>query len=829
MQDKRFGYFDDDNREYVITDPKTPWPWINYLGNEDFFSLISNTAGGYSFYKDAKFRRITRYRYNNVPMDNGGRYFYINEGGNVWSPTWKPCKTALDSYECRHGMSYTRITGSKDGIEASLLFFVPLKTWGEVQKLTLRNTSAKVRKLKLFSFAEWCLWNAATDMENFQRNFSTGEVEVDGSVIYHKTEYKERRNHYAFYSINTPVDGFDTDRETFVGLYNEFADPERVVEGRPGNSIAHGWSPIASHYLEVELQPGESRDFIFLLGYVENKQEAKFEEHEASQHEAFKQSVPSSPIINKVKAKAMISAFDTTAKVDAAFAELKAYWDRLLDIYVVKTDEEKLDRMVNIWNQYQCMITFNMSRSASFFESGIGRGMGFRDSNQDLVGFVHQIPERARERIIDIASTQFPDGGCYHQYQPLTKRGNNDIGGGFNDDPMWLIFGTVAYIKESGDFSILDEPVPFDNKEGSEVSLFEHLRVSFNHVIENLGPHMLPLIGRADWNDCLNLNCFSKEPGESFQTTGPSEGPVAESVFIAGMYVKYGNQFAEILDSTGHTDEAAAVRAEVAEMEHTVLTAGWDGSWFRRAYDAFGHVIGGEECEEGKIFIEPQGMCVMAGIGVDTGEAVTALQSVKDKLDTKYGIVLLQPAYTKYHLELGEISSYPPGYKENAGIFCHNNPWVSCAETVVGHGDRAFEIYKKTCPAYIEDISEIHRTEPYVYSQMVAGRDAATFGEAKNSWLTGTAAWTFVDVSQYILGIQPTLAGLKIDPCIPHEMDGFTLRRVWRGATYEIVVKNPDHLEKGVKAMTVDGKPVSGNILSPVPAGSTVEVKIVMG
>ena len=371
-----------------------------------------------------------------------------------------------------------------------------------------------------------------------------------------------------------------------------------------------------------------------------------------------------------------------------------------------------------------------------------------------------------------------------------------DIGSGFNDDPLWLIAAVYAYLGETGDYSILDEPVDFDNDHSLAQPLLEHLRRSFGYLRTHKGPHGLPLIGRADWNDCLNLNCFSKEPGESFQTTGPSEGPVAESVFIAGMYVKYGNQFAEILDSTGHTDEAAAVRAEVAEMEHTVLTAGWDGSWFRRAYDAFGHVIGGEECEEGKIFIEPQGMCVMAGIGVDTGEAVTALQSVKDKLDTKYGIVLLQPAYTKYHLELGEISSYPPGYKENAGIFCHNNPWVSCAETVVGHGDRAFEIYKKTCPAYIEDISEIHRTEPYVYSQMVAGRDAATFGEAKNSWLTGTAAWTFVDVSQYILGIQPTLAGLKIDPCIPHEMDGFTLRRVWRGATYEIVVENPDHLEK---------------------------------
>ena len=813
MQDKRFGYFDDDNREYVITDPKTPWPWINYLGNEDFFSLISNTAGGYSFYKDAKFRRITRYRYNNVPMDNGGRYFYINEGGNVWSPTWKPCKTALDSYECRHGMSYTRITGSKDGIEASLLFFVPLKTWGEVQKLTLRNTSAKVRKLKLFSFAEWCLWNAATDMENFQRNFSTGEVEVDGSVIYHKTEYKERRNHYAFYSVNTPVDGFDTDRETFVGLYNEFADPERVVEGRPGNSIAHGWSPIASHYLEVELQPGESRDFIFLLGYVENKQEAKFEEREESLHEAFKQSVPSSPIINKVKAKAMISAFDTTAKVDAAFAELKAYWDRLLDIYVVKTDEEKLDRMVNIWNQYQCMITFNMSRSASFFESGIGRGMGFRDSNQDLVGFVHQIPERARERIIDIASTQFPDGGCYHQYQPLTKRGNNDIGGGFNDDPMWLIFGTVAYIKESGDFSILDEPVPFDNKEGSEVSLFEHLRVSFNHVIENLGPHMLPLIGRADWNDCLNLNCFSTVPGESFQTTGPSEGPVAESVFIAGMYVKYGRDYEAICRHLGLDDEADAVYNHVNDMIKAVTESGWDGEWFLRAYDAAGEKVGSHECKEGQIFIEPQGFCVMAGIGTDNGLAVRALRSVEEKLDTKYGIVLLQPAYTSYHPELGEITSYPEGYKENAGIFCHNNPWISIAETVVGHGNRAFDVYKKICPAYLQDVSDLHKTESYVYSQMIAGIDAAHFGEAKNSWLTGTAAWTFTNISQYILGIRPEFDGLCIDPCIPDYMKEFSVKRTFRGAEYNIHIDNSSGSQKGLKSLIVNGKSVEGNII----------------
>lgn len=571
------------------------------------------------------------------------------------------------------------------------------------------------------------------------------------------------------------------------------------------------------------------RDFIFLLGYVENKQEAKFEEREESLHEAFKQSVPSSPIINKVKAKAMISAFDTTAKVDAAFAELKAYWDRLLDIYVVKTDEEKLDRMVNIWNQYQCMITFNMSRSASFFESGIGRGMGFRDSNQDLVGFVHQIPERARERIIDIASTQFPDGGCYHQYQPLTKRGNNDIGGGFNDDPMWLIFGTVAYIKESGDFSILDEPVPFDNKEGSEVSLFEHLRVSFNHVIENLGPHMLPLIGRADWNDCLNLNCFSEHPGESFQITGPSEGPVAESVFIAGMFVKYGREYAELCDHLHLTEEAASTRTAIDAVEQATLTAGWDGAWFRRAYDAFGAPVGSRECDEGQIFIEPQGMCVMAGIGRETGQAEAALKSVEERLDTPYGVVLLQPAYTTYRLNLGEISSYPPGYKENAGIFCHNNPWISCAETVLGHGDRAFAVYKKTCPAYIEDISEIHRTEPYVYSQMVAGRDAPTFGEAKNSWLTGTAAWTFVNVSQYILGIQPTLDGLRVDPCIPHTLAGYTVTRRYRGAVYHIRVENPHAVQKGVQSVTVNGAPIAGTLLPLAKAGEGVEVSVILG
>ena len=822
MQDKKFGHFDDVNREYVITNPQTPWPWINYLGNEDFFSLISNTAGGYSFYKDAKFRRITRYRYNNVPMDNGGRYFYINDGGTVWSPGWKPCKTPLDFYECRHGMSYTRITGAKNGIRASVLFFVPLGTWAEVQKLTLTNQGTEAKTLKLYSFAEWCLWNAATDMENFQRNFSTGEVEVDGSTIYHKTEYKERRNHYAFYTVNAPIQGFDTDRETFIGLYNEFRDPQQVMQGTIGNSIAHGWSPIASHYIEVTLQPGESKDYIFLLGYVENEQDQKFEPATPGLLHS-----GSSPIVNKAKAKAMMQQLDTTAKVDAAFAQLKAYWDGLLDSYVLTSPEEKLDRMVNIWNQYQCMITFNMSRSASFFESGIGRGMGFRDSNQDLVGFVHQIPHRARQRIIDIASTQFPDGGCYHQYQPLTKRGNNDIGGGFNDDPMWLIFGTVAYIKETGDFGILDEAVPFDNQEGSEVSLFEHLRISFNHVVENLGPHMLPLIGRADWNDCLNLNCFSWDPNESFQTTeNKTEGSQAESLMIAGLFVVCGRDYVELCQQLGRMDEAARAQKFIDSMVQAVKEHGWDGEWYLRAYDYFGRKVGSKENQEGQIFIESQGWCTMAGIGLEEGMVEKALNSVKERLDCEHGIVLNNPAFTKYVVEYGEISSYPAGYKENAGIFCHNNPWVIIGETVLGRGDYAWEYFRKICPSYTEENSALHKVEPYVYSQMIAGKDAARPGEAKNSWLTGTAAWNWYAITQFILGIKPAYDGLEINPCICPEWKEYQVKRKFRGAEYLITILNPNGVCKGVKSIEVDGQPIEGCIVKHQPGNHRVIVTL---
>ena len=811
----KYGHFDDKAREYVIDNPRTPWPWINYLGNKDFFSLISNTAGGYSFYKDAKFRRLTRYRYNGVPMDAGGRYFYIKDGDTVWNPGWKPTKTELDSYECRHGMNYTRIKGEKNGLRAELLFFVPLDTHAEIAKLSLTNTTDKPKSFKLFSFIEWCLWNAATDMENFQRNFSTGEVEIDGSTIYHKTEYKERRNHYAFYHVNAPVDGFDTDRESFLGLYNGFDEPQVVTEGKPRNSEAHGWSPIASHYMEITLQPGESRDLVFMLGYVENEQDEKWE---------------SKGVVNKTKAREMIARFDSAEKVDKAFGELRAYWDNLLRRFTLDSGDERLDRMVNIWNQYQCMITFCFSRSASFFESGIGRGMGFRDSNQDLVGFVHQIPERARERIIDIASTQFPDGGCYHQYQPLTKRGNNDIGGGFNDDPMWLIFGTIAYIKETGDMSILDEPVPFDNVKGSEVSLMEHLKVSFDHVVNNLGPHGLPLIGRADWNDCLNLNCFSMDPNESFQTTeNKTEGSKAESLMIAGQFVIYGEEYVKLCRKLGLDAEADRAQKHVDDMVEAVKKHGWDGEWFLRAYDFYGNKVGSHENKEGKIFIESQGWCTMAGIGLESGLVEKSLDSVKKYLDCEHGIVLNNPAFTEYVMEYGEISTYPAGYKENAGIFAHNNPWVIIGETVLGRGDEAWEYYRKICPAYLEEKSDLHKVEPYVYCQMTAGKDAYKPGEAKNSWLTGTAAWNWYAITQFILGIKPDYDGLVIDPCVPKGWKHYEIRRKFRDAEYDIVIDNPDGVSRGVKSLLLNGKPVDGNLVPHQAAGSVNKVEVTLG
>ena len=793
----RYGYFDDKKREYVITDPNTPFPWINYLGMHDFFSIISNVGGGYCFFKDARLRRILRYRYNNVPLDNNGRFFYIVSGKDVWTPGFRPVRNKLDFYECRHGLGYTIIKGRKNDLEVQISFMVPLDRNAELHKLTLTNKSKKKKIVKIFSFVEFCLWNALDDMTNFQRNLNVAEVEVDGSTIYHKTEYRERRNHYAFYHVNTKIDGFDTDRDSFLGLYNGTDKPETVFKGKPNNSICVGWAPVASHFFEVELKPFEQKEYVFILGYVENSDDKKWQKP---------------GIINKSIAKQIIESFDTSEKFNAALESLKKKWNELLSLFSSITPDEKTNRMINIWNQYQCMVTYNMARSASYFESGIGRGIGFRDTCQDTLGCVHQIPSMVKQRLLDVASIQFEDGGAYHQFQPLTKKGNKDAGWGFNDDPLWLIMAVSSYVKETGDISILKESVPFDNDPSKSFPMIEHLRRSFRHVVENRGSHGLPLIGRADWNDCLNLNCFSKQPDESFQTCANVEGKTAESILIAGMFVFIGPEYAKLCRLLNMNEEAEEALKYVKEMEEAVKKYGWDGEWFLRAYDFYGNKIGSKECKEGKIYIEPQGFCSMARIGEDENMPLKALESCRKYLDSDYGIVLLDPPYSEYYLHLGEISSYPPGYKENGSVFCHNNPWIMIAEAIHGEGDAAYEHYKKISPAWLEDKSDIKRTEPYVYCQTIAGKAAFKPGEAKNSWLTGSAAWNFVAITQWILGIRPDYNGLIIDPCIPSKWKEFKVSRRFRGAVYKITVKNPYRLNRGVKSLIIDGKKIEGNV-----------------
>ncbi|HET7142790.1 MAG TPA: glycosyl transferase, partial [Anaerolineales bacterium] len=586
----------------------------------------------------------------------------------------------------------------------------------------------------------------------------------------------------------------------------------------------HGWQPIGSHHVKVHLRAGEQKQIVFILGYHENPKDDKFDP-------------PASQIINKKRVKPIIEKYLQRENADKAFKILRDYWSMLLGKFQVTTPDTDTNRMVNIWNAYQCMVTFNMSRSASYFESGIGRGMGFRDSYQDLLGFVHMIPERARERILELSATQLKNGSAFHQYQPLTKRGNNDVGSGFNDDPAWLILGVAAYIKESGDWSILDEQVQYENEEGSEAPLYQHLQRSIQYTLDRLGPNKLPLIGRADWNDCLNLNCFSDTPGQSFQTTTNKDGKVAESVFIAGLFVLACKEMAGVTrkmkdergDSLVFHHSSDDYLKFATDMESTIWKAGWDGDWFRRAYDNFGHVLGSKENTEGQIFIEPQGICIMAGLGLENGNALKALDSVAEHLATPHGIVLQQPAFSQYYLHLGEISSYPPGYKENAGIFCHTNPWIMIAEAIIGRGDKAFDYYKRINPSAREEISELHMCEPYVYAQMIAGRDAATHGEAKNSWLTGTAAWNYVAITQYILGIHAGFDGLEISPAIPAGWDGFKVTRAYRDVTYHINVTNPKHVCKGVEKITVNGKQVEGCVIRAEAGSGEVHVEVVMG
>ena len=518
----QFGHFDDQQREYVITDPRTPLPWINYLGSEDFFTLLSNTAGGYCFYRDARLRRLTRYRYNNCPVDQEGFHIYIKDGKTVWNPGWQPTKTELDRYTCRHGLGYSVIEGQKNGVSAAQTLLVPQGENCLLIRLCLKNETDITKTLDVFPYVEFCLWDAMDDSSNFQRNFSIGEVELEPEAIYHKSEYRERRNHYAVLWANRPYDGFDTARDAFIGPYGSPALPEAVAAGCCTGSIAHGWAPVGAMQFHLELYPGESQELFFGLGYVENPEGEKF-------------SAPG--VINKTRAHTMIETYRTAAQFDAAADALRGYWDTLLSNYHAETGDEKLDRMVNIWNQYQCMVTFNMSRSASYFESGMGRGMGFRDS---VAGPARLRASSFRNARASASSTSPPrssqTAAAYHQYQPLTKKGNIlTIGSGFNDDPLWLIAGVDAYSRETGDWSILDGTAcTFDCDPDDAAPLMEHLRRSFRFTCHasraaQASAHRPRRLERLPESQLL----LRPPRAKASRPPAPAKARVAESVFIA--------------------------------------------------------------------------------------------------------------------------------------------------------------------------------------------------------------------------------------------------------------------------------------------------------
>ena len=804
-----YGHFDPGAREYVVTDPLTPLPWINYLGGKSLHAIISNTGGGYSFYRDAKLRRLTRYRYDSVPLDSVGKYLYIADGDVAWNPGFRPTRTALDRYECRHGLGYTRFRSARNGLAADLLVFIADEDDAEFQVLRLHNESATPKAVRLFSYVEWCLWNAEDDSSNLQRNLSLAECLVNGSMICHVTGYRERRMHYAYHLANRTVDGFDTDRSAFLGAYGDCTDPHAVRARRSGNSRVNGWWPIASLSLPVTLAPNASEEIVFATGYAENAAADKW-------------ASDGSP--NIAAARRLRARVQDPEHVARAFDTHRRRWDALLGCLEVNTPDTRLNELVNTWNPYQCMVTFQLARSASLFETGRGRGIGFRDSNQDCLGVVHMVPDEVHERLLHLAATQKSDGSAYHQYQPLTRTGNGEIGSGFNDDPLWLVLNVAAYIRETGRSEILDAVVPFEDAPDANATLRDHVEASLRYTRERLGAHGLPLIGRADWNDCLNLNAHSTDPDESFQTAPLRTSDRAESVMIAALFVLAARDYATIAG-----EPAAAVhRAAADAMAAAIETHGWDGAWYLRAYDHAGEPVGSHRNTEGQIFLEPQALCAMAGIGIDSGHADRALQSVAERLASPFGVRLLDPPFQNYRRELGEISTYLPGYKENGSVFCHTNPWIIIAEVLRGRADRAMQYLRAIAPPWQED-HDTRRTEPYVYAQMVAGPAAAHPGEAKNSWLTGTASWSYVAVTQFILGIRASLDGLVVDPCIPADWPSFSARREFRGATYEIEVVNARGTTRGARSLSVDGKPVLGRMIPLAKPGSTVRVKLLLG
>ncbi len=777
-----YGYFDVENKEYVITRPDTPVPWMNYLHNDEYCALISNNAGGYSFHLSARDKRILRYRLNNIPMDRPGRYLYIRDEKtkDYWSATWQPVLKNLDDYktETRHGFGYTKVRSEYKGVESETVYAVPVDDNLELWHLTLTNKTKTTKTLTLTSYAEFCLFHALNDMSNFQYTFNIARAYAKDGIIHHTTMI-ENAGHYVFFATDRKFSSYDCDREKFLGLYRSEANPLAVENGKCSNTTADGGNPVAATCMTLTLKPGQSQSVTYILGAAS--------------------SIPAG-------AK-LVKKYSRKGALTQVMDDLKAHWEERLGALQVKTPDEDVNLCLNQWNAYQVHTTFSMSRGPSIYEGGIGRGMGFRDSNQDVLGVMHSIPEKVKKLIMELACNMFKDGTAYHQFFRLTGEGE---GKGYSDDALWIILSTTAYIKETGDIKFMNEKVRW--ADGGVGTMYDHLKAAILYTFHHTGQKQMPEMGFADWNDTLHIN-------------GPKPGV---SVWVGQFLVKGSRDMAEAADAMGKKADAKMFRKVGDTMAKRINQTCWDGAWYIRAWNGWQEPIGSKRCGEGKMHLNSQSWAIISGVADEKRGKIT-MDSVKEHLDSDYGIALVWPAYRHFNKRVGGISTFPPGLKENGAIFCHANTWAIIAEAMLGRGDQAMKYYKQLTPAVKDRIQDVHKAEPYVYAQSIASKEHRDFGLARNSWLSGTASWMYVAATQYLLGIRPTYKGLMIDPCIPTQWNGFEATRRFRGVQYHIVVRNPQRVSKGVREMWVDGRLMEGNVIPPQKGNKIHQVEVTLG
>ncbi len=779
----RYGFFSEDNREYIITRPDTPSPWINYISNPSgYCGIISQTAGGFSFYKDPRDRRITKYRYNNVPVDRPGRYIYIKdmESGEYWSPTWQPVMKKYEKFECRHGLGYTVIKSTVNSIENEVLYFVPEGYSCEIWKLRIKNNGKTVKQLSIVPYSEFTLWSEP-ESRNIQWSLHLTRCSFENEMVVYKfiephpefnmngnADYIGDRPGFAFMGTNAQIKDFDCVRDRFIGLYRSESNPIGVENSVLSNSILRGGIACAALRTEISLNPGEEKELIIVLGFAETIHEA-----------------------DTIKGK-----FTNSINVMEALDKVKSSWENYLENLTVESPDSELNTLVNVWNQYQCKTTFDWSRYISFYENGESRGMGTRDSCQDILAVNSHIPKQIKKRILQILSTtQFETGDCYHQFFPSGGKGELK---GFSDDHLWLIQMVFAYITETGDINLLNEKCGFADS-GKTATVYEHIVKAVNYTREKKGPNGLPLILTADWNDTLHLWMESRNP---------------ESVFTAALYVYALKLMAQLAKNIGKEYDAKEFLKRADRMSKIVNEICWDGEWYLRGFGS--KTIGTAKSDYAKIFLNPQSWAVISGIA-DMKRAKICMNSVKKYLTSEYGVKLIWPPFKQYNQTFGLISRYNTGRKEN-GIFVHANAWAIIAESILERQNNAYEYYRNVLPLKRNDSAEFYKTEPYVFCQTITTEDAYNVNEGANSWLTGTASWMYIAATQYILGIRPILEGLMIKPCVPTEWKGYKVKRKFRNCDYYINFK-----KTGKFKLTIEGKDISGNI---IPAQNLKRVEV---